>query len=93
MRCAILLFLACASIAPVAAADQTIELKRAPGVERVEANCGACHSLDYVPMNSPFLNASSWQAEVNKMINAFGAPIDEADAKIITEYLVKNYGE
>jgi sulfite dehydrogenase (cytochrome) subunit B len=59
----------------------------------VEANCGACHSLDYVPMNSPFLNAASWQAEVNKMINAFGAPIDEADAKIITEYLVRNYGE
>ncbi len=93
MRCAILHFLACASIAPVAAAEQTIELKRAPGVERVEANCGACHGLDYVPMNSPFLNAASWQAEVNKMINAFGAPIDEADAKIITEYLVKNYGE
>jgi sulfite dehydrogenase (cytochrome) subunit B len=92
MRCAILLILAWASIDAALAAEQTIELKRAPGVERVEANCGACHSLDYVPMNSPFLNAASWQAEVNKMINAFGAPIDEADAKIITEYLVKNYG-
>jgi mono/diheme cytochrome c family protein len=92
MRCAILLILAWTSIDAALAAEQTIELKRAPGVERVEANCGACHSLDYVPMNSPFLNAASWQAEVNKMINAFGAPIDEADAKIITEYLVKNYG-
>jgi hypothetical protein len=73
-------------------AEQPIELKRAPGVERVEANCSACHSLDYVAMNSPFLNAASWQAEVDKMINAFGAPINEADAKIIVEYLVKNYG-
>jgi len=26
------------------------------------------------------------------MIHAFGAPIDDADAKIITEYLIKNYG-
>jgi sulfite dehydrogenase (cytochrome) subunit B len=92
MRCAILLILACVSINAALADEQPIELKRAPGVERVEANCSACHSLDYVAMNSPFLNAASWQAEVNKMINAFGAPIDEADAKIIVEYLVKNYG-
>jgi len=93
MRYAIVLILAWASIIDAAlAAEQAIELKRAPGVERVEANCGSCHSLDYLPMNSPFLNAAYWQAEVNKMINAFGAPIDEADAKIITEYLIKNYG-
>ena len=92
MRYAIVLILAWASIDAALAAEQAIELKRAPGVERVEANCGSCHSLDYLPTNSPFLNAASWQAEVNKMINAFGAPIDEADAKIITEYLIKNYG-
>ena len=92
MRCAILLILACVSIDAALADEQPIELKRAPRVERVEANCSACHSLDYVAMNSPFLNAASWQAEVDKMINAFGAPIDEADAKIIVEYLVKNYG-
>jgi len=92
MRCAILLILACVSIDAALADEQPIELKRAPRVERVEANCSACHSLDYVAMNSPFLNAASWQAEVDKMINAFGALIDEADAKIIVEYLVKNYG-
>ena len=43
-------------------------------------------------MNSPFLNAAAWDAEVAKMIKAFGAPIDDADAKIIAEYLKKNYG-
>lgn len=58
----------------------------------MEASCGACHGLDFVPMNSPFLNASAWQVEVDKMIHAFGAPIDDADAKIVTEYLIKNYG-
>jgi hypothetical protein len=92
MRCAIVLMLTCVGLHAALAAEQAIELKRAPGIERVEANCGTCHSLDYVAMNSPFLNAASWQAEVNKMINVFGAPIDEADAKIITEYLIKNYG-
>ena len=43
-------------------------------------------------MNSPFLNAAGWNAEVTKMIKAFGAPIDDADATAIAEYLAKNYG-
>ena len=43
-------------------------------------------------MNSPFLNAAGWGAEVTKMIKAFGAPIDDGDAKAIAEYLAKNYG-
>lgn len=76
----------------VAAAEKPIRLKQAPGLEKVEANCGGCHSLDYVPMNSPFLNATAWEAEVAKMINAFGAPISEADAKTIVDYLKENYG-
>lgn len=75
-----------------AAAEQPIRLKQAPGLEKVEANCGGCHSLDYVPMNSPFLNAVAWEAEVVKMINAFGASINEADAKTIVDYLKENYG-
>jgi len=75
-----------------AAEEQPINLKAAPGVEQVEGNCGACHSLDYIEMNSPFLNAAGWNAEVTKMIKAFGAPIGEADAKVIVDYLAKNYG-
>ena len=43
-------------------------------------------------MNSPFLNAAGWTAEVTKMIKAMGAPIDDADAKAIADYLAKNYG-
>ena len=68
------------------------QLKKAPGLDKVEGNCGACHSLDYIQMNSPFPNAALWDAEVTKMIKAFGAPIDDADAKAIAEYLKKNYG-
>jgi mono/diheme cytochrome c family protein len=77
---------------PAAADEKPVRLKQAPGLDKVQANCGACHSLDYIPMNSPFLNAAGWNAEVTKMINAFGAPIDQADAKVITDYLTKNYG-
>jgi mono/diheme cytochrome c family protein len=75
-----------------AADERSVQLKQAPGLDKVEGNCGGCHSLDYVPMNSPFLSAAAWDAEVAKMINAFGAPIDEADAKIIADYLKSNYG-
>jgi sulfite dehydrogenase (cytochrome) subunit B len=80
------------AISVAAAAEKPVQLKQAPGLDKVEANCGACHSLDYVPMNSPFLTAAQWDAEVAKMISAFGAPIDQADAQIISEYLKNNYG-
>lgn len=77
---------------PVRADERAVRLKQAPGVDVVEGQCGACHSLDYIPMNSPFLDATHWDKEVAKMINAFGAPIDPADAKTIGDYLKQNYG-
>ena len=77
---------------PALADEQVIKLKQGPALDKVEANCAACHTLAYIPMNSPFLNAAGWDATVNKMINALKAPIDAADAKAIKEYLAKNYG-
>ena len=77
---------------PAGADEKPVQLKNAPGLDKVEANCQACHSLDYIPMNSPFPNAALWDAEITKMIKAFGASIDDADAKAIAEYLKKNYG-
>ena len=76
----------------VVAAEQRVELKPGPGRDKVEANCVACHSLDYIVGNSPFMNRQVWDAEVTKMIKAFGAPISDADAKVIVDYLVANYG-
>jgi sulfite dehydrogenase (cytochrome) subunit B len=93
MRTFAFLFAAALIALPAAAtAEQTIMLKKAPGVEQVESNCQACHSLAYIPMNSPYLKPAQWDAEVTKMIKAFGAPIDDADAKTIKDYLSKNYG-
>jgi mono/diheme cytochrome c family protein len=89
----ILIALAAALLAGTAYADeQVIHLKQAPGLDKVENNCAACHTLAYIRMNSVYLNAGGWDAEVNKMIKAFGAPIDDADAKAIADYLKANYG-
>jgi hypothetical protein len=43
-------------------------------------------------MNSPFLDAAGWNAQVTKMIKVMGAPIGDVDAKAIVDYLAKNYG-
>jgi sulfite dehydrogenase (cytochrome) subunit B len=78
--------------ASAAAQEKAVVLKKAPGLEKVEANCSGCHSLDYIVMNSPYPNAALWDAEVTKMIRAYGAPIADDDAKAIADYLKKNYG-
>jgi mono/diheme cytochrome c family protein len=93
MRTYALVFAAALIALPAAAgAEQAIKLKPGAGADKVEGNCQACHSLAYIPMNSPFLNAAGWDGEVTKMIKALGAPIDDADAKAIKDYLSKNYG-
>jgi mono/diheme cytochrome c family protein len=92
MRILIIALAASAALTATAAFAAEVKLKRADGMDKVEANCQACHTLAYIPMNSVFLNAAGWDAEVTKMIKAYGAPIDEADAKAIADYLKKNYG-
>ncbi len=92
MRALTIAFLATALAAPALADEKPIELKKAAGLDKVERNCAACHSLDYIQMNSPFMNAATWDAEVTKMIKAYGAPINDADAAAIKEYLKANYG-
>ena len=89
----LIIALAAATIAlPSGAEEKRVELKKAPGLDKVEGNCSGCHSLDYIVMNSPFPNAALWDAEVAKMIKAFGAPVSDADAKVIADYLKANYG-
>jgi mono/diheme cytochrome c family protein len=92
MRTIALAILAVLIAAPAAAEEKPVALRNAPGLDKVESNCSACHSLDYIQMNSPFPSAAVWDATITKMIKAYGAPIDEADARIIADYLKKNYG-
>lgn len=77
---------------PALADEKPVALKDGPARELVEGNCGACHSLDYIRTNAPFQTPEVWKAEVNKMINVFGAPIAPADAEKIMQYLSQEYG-
>ncbi len=89
---AMIIALAASAIALAAAAEEKpVELKKGPGLDKVEGNCSGCHSLDYIVMNSPFPNAALWDAEVTKMIKVYAAPIDEKDIPKIVEYLAATY--
>lgn len=80
-----------AAAGSVRAQEDKVVLKDAPGKDKT-MQCVACHSLDYIPMNASFLNKAGWTAEVNKMINVFGAPIPKTDVETIATYLTQNYG-
>jgi hypothetical protein len=75
------------------AQEKPVPLKDAPGRPMVENMCSGCHSLDYIRTNAPFMSRQTWTAEVNKMINAYGAPIPQNDTGAIIEYLATNYGD
>jgi cytochrome c5 len=83
-----------ALLSATALADEgQVKLKDAPGKEQVQASCVICHSLDYIPMNSVFLDRKGWEATVNKMVKVMGAPIAPDDVKKIVDYLAANYGK
>jgi hypothetical protein len=84
--------LAVALAGAAAAQESKVELKEAPGKDKA-MQCIACHSLDYIPMNSHFLDKVGWTASVNKMINVYGAPIPKEDVQTIADYLAQNYGK
>jgi len=58
----------------------------------VQVRCSSCHSLDYIVMNSPFLDRTAWETEVRKMMKVMGAPIAESDVAPIIDYLTQHYG-
>lgn len=66
-------------------------LQPGPGQEVTSRDCSLCHSTDYI-VTQPHLDAPHWDAEVQKMIKVFGAPITPSDAQIISGYLARNYG-
>ena len=94
-------FTAILAFAAVAAAQKTsiqlppdnpaAQLKAGPDEPVVRRDCGICHSTDYIVIQ-PHLDAEHWNAEVKKMITVYGAPVSEGDAKIISDYLARNYG-
>ena len=62
-----------------------------PGADAMNSNCLACHSADHM-LNQPTLPRKVWQEVVDKMINAYKAPITSKDAAEIVEYLTRTKG-
>jgi len=73
--------------------ENRVQLKEGPAKNLVLGRCAACHSQDYIPMNSPFLDRKGWEAEVNKMVKVFGAPMEPDEMPKILDYLSANYGK
>jgi sulfite dehydrogenase (cytochrome) subunit B len=69
---------------------ETAELKPGPGVDTA-AVCQACHSADYISTQPSRKGKAFWQAEVQKMIKAYKAPIGDNDAAVIVNYLAATY--
>lgn len=61
------------------------------GFDAANANCMVCHSVDYIAIQPPKKGDKFWDTAVHKMIKVYKAPIDESDAKIISEYLAATY--
>jgi hypothetical protein len=57
-----------------------------PHADTVNAKCLACHSASMV-LYQPGLSAAEWRKEVEKMRDAYGAPIADADIPAIVAYL------
>ena len=75
---------------PISCLTRRRELKPGPGVETAVV-CRACHSADYISTQPSGKGKAFWRAEVQKMIKVYKAPIAEADAATITDYLATNY--
>jgi hypothetical protein len=85
--------LASSLLAAGASGDESrVRLAKDPGSDLVRARCAICHSLDYIPMNSPFMTRTAWEAEVRKMIKVMGAPMAESEVAPIADYLAAHYG-
>jgi sulfite dehydrogenase (cytochrome) subunit B len=63
------------------------EIAQGPNVETYTKDCLLCHTARYISMQ-PRFPKTVWQSEVKKMVDAYGAPIPEADQALIVEYLV-----
>lgn len=69
------------------AGENDIVLRDAPGRDLTLARCIICHSVDYIESNAPVLDRAGWQKTIRKMIDRYGAPITDEDAKVILDYL------
>jgi hypothetical protein len=99
-HCALILTVLCAATSSVIAAPRPVAFKSeslnfpenvepvssGPGGDAVNNNCLSCHSREMI-LNQPPLTRAQWAGEIDKMRHAFKAPISDADAARILDYL------
>ena len=80
--------------APIELPAETASLKSSalPGYAIASSKCVICHSVDYINYQPPGMTLTQWTAEVLKMQRVYGAPLDEAEAKLVATYLESAYG-
>jgi hypothetical protein len=83
--------LAIAAAAVAMAGEESLTLREGPARDLAAARCAICHSLDYIPNNSPVMDRTGWQKTIQKMRERYGAPISDSEAQQILDYLAGNY--
>lgn len=66
---------------------EEIAFPEGPGKAEFTSYCGICHSLKYISAQPDF-SRETWAAEVHKMVEKYGAPIDSVIGIKIVDYLV-----
>jgi cytochrome c5 len=66
--------------------DSTAQFPAGPHADVINNNCLSCHTVEMV-LNQPPMARAKWQAEVDKMRGSYKAPVNDADAKAIVDYL------
>lgn len=63
-----------------------------PGYVLAQQKCLACHSADYISYQPPNLTLAQWTAEVTKMRQVYGAPLEDAEIPPLGAYFAVAYG-
>jgi hypothetical protein len=66
---------------------ETPEFPEHAGKAEFVSYCGICHSLKYITAQPDFPRVT-WEHEIKKMVEKYGAPIDSATCLRIEDYLV-----
>ena len=62
-----------------------------PGYELTANTCMVCHSVDYIATQPRGKGKDFWTVEVTKMVNVYGATVQDAERPAIIDYLAHNY--
>ena len=67
--------------------DDPIDLPEGPGRQAVLENCTACHSPSTL-LQQPRVSREKWESIVGKMRKLYKAPVDDAAAAQVVDYMV-----